>query len=80
MIVKLDHFPRDRGENKKYVKPTTLYRLYRFLKGRHGCPRKDPKDLLLFKAIGILLEGGYGVRPKEHRIKRIEDKPTDTES
>ena len=21
-LVKLDHFPRDRGENKKYLKPT----------------------------------------------------------
>ena len=21
MLVKLDHFPRDRGENKKYLKP-----------------------------------------------------------
>ena len=29
------------------------------------CPRKDPKDLLPFKAIGILLEGDYGVSPKD---------------
>ena len=28
MLVKLDHFPKVRGENKKYLKPPTKYPKY----------------------------------------------------
>ena len=32
-IVKLDHFPRDRGENKKYLKPPPSYNSDTWIKG-----------------------------------------------
>ena len=44
MLVKLDHLPRDRGKNQKYLKPPAVIREYVFFMGiwSHPPETKQP--------------------------------------
>ena len=46
MLVKLDHFPMDRGENTKYLKPPTSYKA---TEPRLNCSSGSTKGAVLRK-------------------------------
>ena len=75
MIVKLDHFPRDRGENKKYLEPPTSSPMKNILKAEllKSLSKKVPPFL---HGDGVFPRSRPGIQGCHCHILRVKVCPT----